>query len=316
MAKRLILIHGRHFKPAKDTLKANWFAAIMHGLNRDGHKSLLSTYDNIEPIFVYYGDLSNAFLRKYDSTYDENKDSNDRQECLERLKEYKTREAFLGEQGKTNYEALPSASAWKERLADMFGEVAGTLRVAAPLISMVAKDIDHYWNPDTAFGSDVRWELTEPLNKALYDGDDVMLVSHSLGTMISYDVLWKFSYYGEYKALRMRGNKLNTLVTLGSPLGDKTVIKNLKGSRASGSRRYPTLIRAWENFAAEDDYISYDETLTDDYENMKHYGMVDSVSDHRLYNLAVRDGKSNPHHGVGYLIHPKFINVLARWLAT
>ena len=311
MAKRLILIHGRHFKPAEDVLKANWFAAIRHGLDRDGHQSLLPTCDNIKPLFVYYGGLSNEFLKKKKYLYDEPKDVKDRQECLKQLKAY-SREEFLGEQGKTIYEALPGASSWKERLADMFGGVAGTLRVADPLIRMVAKDIDHYWDPDTAFGSKVRWKLTEPLKKALYDGDDIMLISHSLGTMISYDVLWKFSYYGEYEALREKGNKLNTLVTLGSPLGDKTVMKNLKGSSASGSRRYPTLIRTWENFAAEDDYISYDETLTDDYENMKHYGMVDSVSDHRLYNLAVRDGKSNPHHGVGYLIHPKFINVLAR----
>ena len=315
MAKRLILIHGRHFKPAKNVLEANWSDAIRHGLDRDGHKSLLPIYNDIEPIFVYYGDLSNAFLRNHGATYDETKDIKDRRECLERLKKY-SRNAFLRKYGKKNYEALEGASAWKERFADALGGLAGTLRIADPLIGMISKDIDHYWNPDTAFGSDVRWRLTEPLNKALYDGDDIMLVSHSLGTMISYDVLWKFSYYGEYKALRERGNKLNRLVTLGSPLGDKTVMKNLKGGSASGSRRYPILIRTWENFAAEDDYISYDETLADDYENMKRARMVKSVRDHRLYNLAVRDGKSNPHHGVGYLIHPKFINVLARWLTT
>lgn len=315
MAKRLILIHGRHFKPAKDILKANWCDAIRHGLKRDKDEKLLTTYDGIDKNFVYYGDLSNAFLRKHGSTYDETKDVKDRQECLGRLKKY-SYNAFLRKYGKKNYEALEGASAWKEGLADMFGGLAGTLRVADPLISMVAKDIDHYWNPDTAFGSKVRWRLTEPLKKALYDGDDIMLVSHSLGTMISYDVLWKFSYYGEYETLRERGNKLNTLVTLGSPLGDKTVMKNLKGGSASGPRRYPTLIRTWKNFAAEDDYISYDQTLADDYKNMKRAKMVKSVRDHRLYNLAVRYEKSNPHHGVGYLIHPKFINVLAIWLAT
>ena len=314
VSKHLILIHGRHFKPAKNVLKANWYDAIRHGLDRDGHKNLLPTYDdNIKRTFVYYGDLSNAFLSKHGSSYDETEDVKDREECLDRLKKY-PREAFLGERGKRNYENLAGASSWKERLADMLGGGASILRIADPLIGMVAKDIAHYWDPDTAFGSDVRWRLTEPLNKALCDGDDIMLVSHSLGTMISYDVLWKFSYYGEYKALRETRNKLNTLVTLGSPLGDKTVMKNLKGSGISGSRRYPTLIRTWENFAAEDDYISYDETLTDDYENMQHAGLVNSVCDHRLYNLAVRHEKSNPHHGVGYLIHPKFIT-LAREMA-
>ncbi len=40
------------------------------------------------------------------------------------------------------------------------------------------------------------------------------------------------------------------------------------------------------------------------------------IRDHRIYNLALRHGKSNPHHGAGYLIHPQFINVLARWLTA
>ncbi len=75
------------------------------------------------------------------------------------------------------------------------------------------------------------------------------------------------------------------------------------------------LIHNWEKFAVEDDYISHDETLRDDYRKMERAGLVNSICDHRLYNLAVRDGKPNPHHGVGYLIHPRFIDVLGKWLA-
>ena len=126
-----------------------------------------------------------------------------------------------------------------------------------------------------------------------------MLVSHSLGTMIAYDVLWKFSYYGEYSELRRTRNKLNKLVTLGSPLGNEAVRKNLKGSGTTGRRRFPNLINTWENFAAKDDYISQDEKLKVDCGEMLRRGMVSSIRDHHPYNLAIRHGKSNPHHGVG-----------------
>ncbi|SVD18470.1 uncharacterized protein METZ01_LOCUS371324, partial [marine metagenome] len=41
--------------------------------------------------------------------------------------------------------------------------------------------------------------MTEPLAKALSQDDDILILSHSLGTVIAYDVLWKFSYYGEWQ---------------------------------------------------------------------------------------------------------------------
>ena len=62
--------------------------------------------------------------------------------------------------------------------------------------------------------------------------------------------------------------------------------------------------------------LPHDETLEDDYRKMQRAGMVVSARDHRLYNFAIRRGKSNPHQGVGYLIHPKFVDVLAGWLVN
>ena len=314
MAKHLFLIHGRSFKPARDTLEANWFEAIEHGLQRDGHEDGLRGFRDTQRTFVYYGDISNAFLEGTGEEYDEAADTADRAVCLRRLMEY-SREEFLGEEGERNYEGLPGASSWKEGLADIFGGVADAVGFADPLIRWFAKDMAHYWGPDDEFGSKVRWRLTEPLCKALLDGDDVLLVGHSLGTMISYDVLWKFSWYGEYGYLREGNPSPVSFVTLGSPLGNETVKSNLKGSNATGARRYPTLIRSWHNLAAEDDYISHDQKLANDYRKMEREDSMKRIVDRRLHNLAVRHGKSNPHHGAGYLVHPAFIDVLAGWLA-
>lgn len=314
MDKHLFLIHGRSFKPSEHALKGLWFDAIKHGVCRDC-KSLLEEYEKVKRTFVYYGDISNRYLKCHGRTYNEQDDLSDRSRCLEDLKQ-KPGNAFLGEVGEDNYRVLEGASAWRERLADVFAGALDVLGIARIGIGSIAPDIRRYWEADSAFGSKVRWRLTVPLNEALCKGEDVMLVAHSLGSMIAYDVLWKFSYYGEYSALREQVKRRITLVTLGSPLSNETVKRYLKGSSARGRRRYPNLILRWDNFAAEDDYICHDQKMSDDYGKMQSWSMDDKIVDHRIYNLALRSGRSNPHHGAGYLVHPCFIDALARWLRS
>jgi hypothetical protein len=40
------------------------------------------------------------------------------------------------------------------------------------------------------------------------------------------------------------------------------------------------------------------------------------VHDHKIFNLAVRYGKSNPHSSIGYYIHPRVSKILADWLTV
>ena len=163
-------------------------------------------------------------------------------------------------------------------------------------------------------GSDVRWTLTEPLREAFMAGDDILLVSHSLGTLVSYDVLWKFAHYGEYRDLREKGTRVKLWITLGCPLGDETVKRNLKGALADGYRRYPDNIARWLNIAAEDDYISHDQGVKNDFYRMEQWNMIKKITDKRIYNFAVREDGSNPHHSSGYLIHPEMSRAVAGWL--
>jgi hypothetical protein len=65
-------------------------------------------------------------------------------------------------------------------------------------------------------GSAIRARLQDPLRKALKRGDDICLVSHSMGCMVAYDVLWKFSRMSEYADLRAGGVKVTRWVTLGA----------------------------------------------------------------------------------------------------
>ena len=177
---------------------------------------------------------------------------------------------------------MPGISSWKDGAADFLDPILAPTGLASWLIRQHARDIDQYWELDASFGSDVRSRLTEPLCRSLYDGHNVLLVAHSLGSMISYDVLWKFSYYGEYKTLRARDPRPISFITLGSPLGNESVKRHLKGADAGVNRKYPFLIRFWDNVSAEDDYVAHDETLADDYRKMRRLRSVVAIHDHQI----------------------------------
>lgn len=288
--KHLILIHGRNFKPNKSDLEDLWLETIRAGLERDNGN--VTAFENVKKTLVYYGDLSETELGKYEN-YDEQADIKDRENCLDELKKYKASDF-----DETTYHSLPGASLWKEEFADIFGGLLDRFRFTWPLSFLVTRDVAAYWK-NTDFGESVRNRLTSVLGQALEDKDDIMLVGHSLGTMIAWDVLW--SFYQEQES----NPKINTLVTLGSPLGNATVQKHLRAKPKEASK---LLTGRWENIAARGDYICYNENLNNDFPVC--------IRDHRICNLAVRKDKSNPCHGAGYLIHPTFICLCTDWLST
>jgi len=306
-AKTLVFIHGRGFKPPKAVWRRLWLEALLHGIRRD-RPECLPAFEAAHKEFAYFGDLSNPFLSEALGRPVPD-DAEDRELCLMRLKRY-NRTEFREE----NYVVLPGYSPLKEAAADSLGALLGLLHVNDPLIGSVAPDVREYWNPGSAFGSRLREPLVLPLKRALNRGGEVLLVSHSLGSVIAYDTLWKFSRTGEYR-IQYSDRKVDLWLTLGSPLGDETVKRHLKGSEASGARRYPSNVRRWINVAAEDDYVCHDQRIRDDFEEMTRLGLVDSVEDHRIYNLAVRQGRSNPHHSLGYLLHPGVAAAIADWVS-
>ena len=313
MGKRIIFIHGRNYKPKKSALQKNWLEAVKHGVGRDFDDATLAAYEAVEKEMAYYGELSNDFLEINggDQYTDDDKkaDLKDRRAALASLKKYQTNEFT-----KSNYRKIRDfGDVFKESLAGLVSGPASILGFGDKLVSKVAPDMQHYWNSDTKFGSEVRWQLTVPLVSAIENGDDILLVGHSLGTLVCYDVLWKLSHYGEYKKLR-ESNPRIALMTLGSPLGDGTVQSQLKGGGLKTERKYPQIISRWDNFAAEDDFISHDSTAKDDFSGLRKTGLKPKIKDFKIYNMSLRDGNSNPHHSTGYLIHPKFIKQVVEWL--
>lgn len=109
----------------------------------------------------------------------------------------------------------------------------------------------------------------------MLEDEDVALVSHSMGCMVSYDVLWKFSRMSEYKELWDK--KIKLWMTLGNPLGEPAVLRNLYDSNEPQDGKYPKNIIHWININAKDDYVAHDGDVSDDF-----YFMLREISCKKL----------------------------------
>jgi len=84
MGKTILFVHGRDFKPSAPQLSKLWNAAVRHGIGRD-HPQKLAAFKAVKKEFVYYGDLSNRYLRSVGREYDMAGDMRDRKNTLNGL---------------------------------------------------------------------------------------------------------------------------------------------------------------------------------------------------------------------------------------
>ena len=302
-ARSILLVHGRDFKPAEQSLLDISLAALRYGIQRD-YEDHVDAYDMIVKELAYYGDLTNALLESHGKHYDEKLDLGDRNSTLSDLKAIPARKRF----GIRQYDRLPGKSALREFAADVAAPILGAFGLTMPLVRCVSKDCAEYLSGKTDYADSVRERVRNKLCKMLDRGDQVLLMSHGLGCIVAYEVLWQLSHEPEFKD-QYGGAKIDTW-----PLRDTHIRKRLLGAKHVVGERFPTNVITWPHVAAEDDYLCHDNTLADDFKKMMHQRVVSAVHDHHVYNLAVRYGKSNPHSSVGYYIHPRVAKIVADWM--
>lgn len=305
--RSVLLIHGRDFKPAAATYLELAVTAMRAGLERD-FPDCVACFDQMSIDLAWYGDLNAKVLQRKGKRYDESLDVGDRRNALQALREITPRKKF----GIRVYDKLPGKSALPEFFMDVSAPLLGAVGFRMPVLGKIAKDFAAYLS-DLEFAEEARRRLREKLCAIMDRGDKIMLVTHGTGSVIAYDVLWELSNdtetYKEYG-----DHKVDQWLTLGSPLGDSTVQKRLLGAKERAENRFPSNVISWHNLAAEDDYSCHDTTLADDFKKMLVQRRVSAVHDYRIFNLAVRYGKSNPHSSIGYYIHPRLAKILSDWL--
>ena len=182
------------------------------------------------------------------------------------------------------------------------------IRLLPEEVRSTAKEIDRYFNNTDHVASKIRRLLKQTLRPMLERQEDVLLIGHSLGSVIAYDTLWELS--------RQEGVKGKVdFLTLGSPLGMHYIQRRLLGMNGHGEKSYPGRIRHWINLSAEGDVTALNRNFNESFHAMLEQGLVESIEDHchGIYNFFRSDAGLNCHRSYGYMVNPAVGSIIADW---
>ncbi len=222
-------------------------------------------------------------------------------------------DALLQQAGPTQ-EDVSEALSWRRRFAWLLYTAADLFHFLIPLlpdpvVKNTVRETDRYFSDEGGIGEQVREMLKAPLRQMLADGDRILIIAHSMGSVIAYDALWELTHVEKYPG------RIDLLLTIGSPLGMRFTQKRLRGAREKGARCYPHNIRRWTNMAAQGDLTALDPTLRDDYRPMLELGLIEALTDENggVFNYFRNSQGLNVHRSYGYLVNPRLGEVVARW---
>jgi hypothetical protein len=220
-------------------------------------------------------------------------------------------EAVIRQEAATD-EDIAEAAAWRRRAARWVFSVADVMPFLIPHIGnerleLHLRDLRRYQTNDNDIAEHARQMLKIPLRAAAESGRPVLLLAHSMGSVIAWDSLWQMS--------RHDGDEvdIDLFLTMGSPLGQRFVQRRLQGYREAGDSRCPAGIDRWVNLSAVGDLTAVDPVLADDFQSMVDCGLVASIEDHELHNYFRLDGVLNVHAEYGYLVNAVTAGIVSDW---
>lgn len=302
MSKIIIGIHGMGNKPPPKTLTRWWKAAIREGLHRVKKKDLAFDFelvywahflhrvplkprmkDEDHPLFIqdpYLRVLPNAVLEKPGKLH-------------QKLADYVSAQLnniLLNEDLSINYESIVDF-----------------------IIHHFFKDLEAYYHDFCVIPSKknclakelIRLELVKVLQK--HRRKKIMLIAHSMGSIIAYDVMTQ----------KASNTIIDTFVTIGSPLGlpiiKSRIVAGHQGKHSpTGTLKTPENIRShWYNLADTRDKIAINYTLRDDFcVNAANIGPIDKL----VANDYVSGEQKNPHKSYGYLRTLEMAEIISNFL--
>jgi hypothetical protein len=203
---------------------------------------------------------------------------------------------------------------WSRRLqrwSHLIGDAVPLIgrRLAPPNTRRLMHEANRYLKNRDGVGAAVRGALEETLDAAWRDGARVLLIGHSLGSVIAYEALWELTHVHRARVA------VDVLVTLGSPLATRFVQRSLKGAGERGAARYPHNIRRWVNLSAKGDTTALKPRLAPLFREMLDLKLVDAIEDFVDFDTYFRGSLGlNPHEAYGYLVQPILAEVVGDWL--
>ena len=202
----------------------------------------------------------------------------------------------------------------KYRLARLLYQLGDHLHWLIPLIpdkriKASIQDTGRYFSNHNDIACKIRDLQKQALREAAENNDRVLLIGHSMGSIIAYDSLWELQYLENIE------DCVDTLLTIGSPLGMHYVQKHLSGLNNKQAPSYPGNLRQWINISARGDLVALDRSMADDFRAMVDSQQLESITDRHgdIFN-HYRDSKGlNVHKSYGYLINPVISQIIADW---
>ena len=296
----IIAIHGLGNKPPKQQLQEWGKMSIEEGLKNAGHDIELPEFE-----LVYWADL--LFYQAQTTDFKDHKSPFYLDEVYTKApKNYK----FESHELRKRFMDLFKIIVYKIFLKKNYH-----LRyafVSQKLLHKYFHELEVYFTGDTEFDSNFNFQIKEKIIERLHSilkkhsNDRIMLVAHSMGAIIAFDVL----------SFIAKDLKIDTLVTMGAPLGAPFVMSRIAAHSKSTygliKLQTPESVHSnWFNFSDIRDKIALDYKLSDDF-NFNSHGV--KCVDNLVTNTYVMNGIANPHKSFGYLRTPEFIEVLVDFL--
>lgn len=302
MKKVIIGIHGLGNKPPKYLLQKWWKDAMIEGINLSGIRQSLPKFELVYWADILYDKPLNRWEKDKDNPYflDEpyikapeiiiDKKHPFQEKIIGFISE-QLNNIFLNEDNSLNYSFITDA-----------------------ILKKYFRDLEVYYMEECKDETKVNCRARDLIQERLvqyitkYNNNDIMIIAHSMGSIITFDVL----------SFLIPEARINTLVTIGSPLGLPIVVskiaaeqkKKLKGKSIMATP--PGVTSNWFNLADITDHVAINYKLADDFrENVR--GIL--PTDLLVNNNYEINGKKNHHKSFGYLRTPEFSKILSDFIA-
>ena len=244
MPKKLVFIHGRA-QQRKDSiaLKGEWLSALREGLAKNDLELPIAEAD---VRFPYYGDTLDQLVAGVDpadaaKVIIRGQESQSERDFILAIVEEVRKKAGIS---KVEVDAeIPVEVV--ERGPLNWGWVQGVLRVidrrvpfgSGASVALFTKDVFEYLTK-----AGIRDAIEAGVLQAIEPNEPTVVVSHSLGTVVAYNILRREGVAREWK--------VPLFVTVGSPLG----VTKIRQSLAPTS--YPACVKKWFNAFDERDVVA------------------------------------------------------------
>ncbi len=301
MAKIILGIHGLGNKPPKRLLGKWWRTALEEGLSAIGHPRRLYQFR-----LVYWAD----FL--HPETLDP--EVRDKKNPLYVETPYIPASPVKGTRSKNIRKRVldyVERQLYKILLKEDFS--IDYAAVSDLVIRRYFRDLDIYYSKRCRDRKNVlcqaRDVIREDLARVLrkYRRKEILLIAHSMGSIVAYDVLTQ----------SVPDIRIHTLVTMGSPLGLPVVMLKILSEQRKKPQKHlaaktpENIVGTWYNFADPHDKVATDYNLSEDYkENSRHVRPIDII----VHNDYEYEGERNPHSAYGYLRTQEMANVIFNFL--